>query len=152
MLKTNSVFYFDSSDFINISHHYIDHANYKLADQAIKMGLNQHPDNVDLMLLNSELLIFNSKYDAAIDVLNFVEEIEPENREVYLQKATIYSKNNLSEEAIQILKNALTLIDDKIDIWNMIAIEFLLIEDFESAIPFFKKMHRIWWWRLSVSV
>lgn len=139
MLKTNSVFYFDSSDFINISHHYIDHANYKLADQAIKMGLNQHPDNVDLMLLNSELLIFNSKYDAAIDVLNFVEEIEPENREVYLQKATIYSKNNLSEEAIQILKNALTFIDDKIDIWNMIAIEFLLIEDFESAIPFFKK-------------
>ena len=139
MLKTNSVFYFDSNDFINISHHYIDQANYKLAGRAVKMGLNQHPNNVDLMLLNSELLIFNSKYDAAYEILNFVQEIDPENREVYLQKATIYSKNNLSEEAIEILKSALSFIDDKIDIWNMIAMEFLLIEDFESAIPFFKK-------------
>ena len=139
MLKTNSVFYFDSNDFINISHHYIDQANYKLAGRAVKMGLNQHPNNVDLMLLNSELLIFNSKYDAAYEILNFVQEIDPENREVYLQKATIYSKNNISEEAIEILKSALSFIDDKIDIWNMIAMEFLLIEDFESAIPFFKK-------------
>jgi tetratricopeptide (TPR) repeat protein len=56
-----------------------------------------------------------------------------------LQKATIYSKNNLSEEAIDILKRALTFIDDKLEIWNMIAMEFLLLEDFESAIPFFKK-------------
>ena len=72
-------------------------------------------------------------------ILNFVEEIDPENREVYLQKATIYSKNNLSEEAIEILKSALSFIDDKLEIWNMIAMEFLLLEDFESAIPFFKK-------------
>ena len=139
MLKTNSVFYFDSNDFINISHHYIDQANYKLAGRAVKMGLNQHPNNIDLMLINSELLIFNSKYDDAYEILNFVQEIDPENREVYLQKATIYSKNNLSEEAIDILKSALSFIDDKIDIWNMIAMEFLLIEDFDSAIPFFKK-------------
>ena len=139
MLKTNSVFYFDSNDFISISHHYIDQANYKLASRAINMGLNQHPNNIDLMLLNSELLIFNSKYDDAYQILSFVEEIDPENREVYLQKATIYSKNNLSEEAIEILKNALSFIDEKFDIWNMIAMEFLLIEDFESAIPFFKK-------------
>ena len=139
MLKTNTVFYFDSSDFINISHHFIDQANFSLAKKAIKMGLEQHPNNIDLMLLKSELLIFNSKYDDAYKILNFVEEIDPENREVYLQKATIYSKNNLSEEAIEILKSALSFIDDKLEIWNMIAMEFLLLEDFESAIPFFKK-------------
>lgn len=113
MLKTNTVFYFDSSDFITISHHYIDQANFSLANKAIKMGLDQHPNNIDLMLLNSELLIFNSKYKEAYKILNFVEEIDPENREIYLQKATIYSKNNLSEEAIDILKRALTFIDEK---------------------------------------
>ena len=116
MLKTNNVFYFDSTDFIDISHHYIDNANYKLANKAVDMGLNQHPNNIDLMLLNSELLIFNSKYDDASKILNFVQEIDPENREVYLQKATIYSKNNLSQEAIEILKKALLIIDDKVDI------------------------------------
>tara|TARA_B100000575_G_scaffold171612_1_gene137428 strand:- start:31509 stop:32825 length:1317 start_codon:yes stop_codon:yes gene_type:complete len=139
MLKTNTVFYFDSSDFINISHHYIDEANFSLAEKSIKMGLEQHPNNIDLMLLKSELLIFDSRYEDAYKILNYVEEIDPENREVYLQRATIYSKNNLSEEAIDILKKALLFIDDKIDFWNMIAMEFLLIEDFKSAIPFFKK-------------
>ena len=43
MLKTNNVFYFDSTEFILISHHYIDQANYSLAEKSIKMGLNQHP-------------------------------------------------------------------------------------------------------------
>ena len=125
MLKTNTVFYFDSSDFINISHHYIDQANFSLADKAIKMGLDQHPNNVDLMLLNSELLIFNSDYKKAYKILNFIEEIDPENREVYLQKATIYSKNNLSEEAIDILKRALVFIDDKIEISPILKLLFL---------------------------
>ena len=50
MLKTNAVFYFDSTEFILISHHYIDQANYSLAEKSIKMGLNQHPNNTDLML------------------------------------------------------------------------------------------------------
>ena len=128
MLKTNTVFYFDSSDFISISHHFIDQANFSLAEKAIKMGLEQHPNNIDLMLLKSELLIFNSKYEDAYKILNFVEEIDPENREVYLQKATIYSKNNLSEEAIEILKSALSFIDDKLEVWNMIAMEFLHLD------------------------
>ena len=109
MLKTNTVFYFDSTEFISISHHYIDQANYSLAEKSIKMGLDQHPNNTDLMLLNSELLIFNSKYEDAYEILNYLEEVDPENREVYLQKATIYSKNNLSDEAIAILKRALLL-------------------------------------------
>tara|TARA_B100000989_G_scaffold144619_1_gene107702 strand:- start:4661 stop:5977 length:1317 start_codon:yes stop_codon:yes gene_type:complete len=139
MLKTNNVFYFDSTEFIFISHHYIDQANYSLAEKSVKLGLNQHPNNTDLLLLSSELHIFNSNYEDAYEILNYLQEIDPENREVYLQKATIYSKNNHSEEAIAILKKALLFIDDKLDIWNMIAMEFLLIEDFTSAIPFFKK-------------
>ena len=48
-------------------------------------------------------------------LLNYIQKIDPENREVYLQRATICSKNNLSNEAIEILKNALQFIDDKID-------------------------------------
>jgi hypothetical protein len=92
MLKTNTVFYFDSSDFITISHHYIDQANFSLANKAIKMGLDQHPNNIDLMLLNSELLIFNSKYKEAYKILNFVEEIDPENREFTFRRLQFTQK------------------------------------------------------------
>ena len=139
MLKTNTNYYFDSTEFINITHHYIDNANFSLAEKAISMGLEQHPSNIDLMLLNSELLIFNSNYDDAYKVLDIVEEIDPINKEVYLQKATIYSKNNLGKKAIEILKKALEFSDDKYEIWNMIGMEFLLLEEFNSATPFFEK-------------
>ncbi len=139
MLKTNTNYYFDSTDFINITHHYIDNANFSLAERAISMGLEQHPSNTDLMLLNSELLIFNSNFNDAYKILDLVEEIDPINKEVYLQKATIYSKNNLGKKAIEILKKALDFSDDKIEIWNMIGMEFLLLEEYNSAIPFFEK-------------
>ena len=139
MLRTNTNLYFDSTEFINITHHYIDNANFSLAEKAISMGLQQHPNNIDLMLLSSELLIFNSNYDSAYKILNFVEEIDPINKEVYLQKATIYSKNNLGQKAIEILKKALDFSDDKYEIWNMIGMEFLLLEEYNSAIPFFEK-------------
>ena len=139
MLKTNTNYYFDSTEFINITHHYIDNANFSLAEKAISMGLEQHPSNIDLMLLNSELLIFNSNYDDAYKILDVVEEIDPINKEVYLQKATIYSKNNLGKKAIEILKKALEFSDDKYEIWNMIGMEFLLLEEHNSAIPFFEK-------------
>ena len=39
MLKTNTNYYFDSTEFINITHHYIDNANFSLAEKAISMGL-----------------------------------------------------------------------------------------------------------------
>ena len=139
MLKTNTNYYFDSTEFINITHHYIDNANFSLAEKAISMGLDQHPSNIDLMLLNSELLIFNSNYDVAYKILDVVEVIDPINKEVYLQKATIYSKNNLGKKAIEILKKALDFSDDKYEIWNMIGMEFLLLEEYNSAIPFFEK-------------
>ena len=42
MLKTNTNYYFDSTEFINITHHYIDNANFSLAEKAISMGLEQH--------------------------------------------------------------------------------------------------------------
>ena len=84
-------------------------------------------------------MIFNSNYDDAYKILDVVEEIDPINKEVYLQKATIYSKNNLGKKAIEILKKALELSDDKNEIWNMIGMEFLLLEEYNSAIPFFEK-------------
>ena len=49
------------------------------------MGLNQHPNNTDLMLLKSEpsFLILTMKKPRNT---NYLEEIDPENREVYFKK------------------------------------------------------------------
>ena len=56
MLKTNSVYFFDSIEFEEIIHYYIDSGKTSLAKKAIKLALKQHPKSVVLKLLKAELL------------------------------------------------------------------------------------------------
>jgi len=55
MLKTNSVFFFDSSAFVTIVHHYMDNGKIALAQKAVKLGLGQHPSSIELQLVKVEL-------------------------------------------------------------------------------------------------
>ena len=58
MLKTNNVFFFDSNEFENIIHHYLEIGKIALAKKAINLGLDQHPSSVNLRLFKVEILIF----------------------------------------------------------------------------------------------
>ena len=89
MLKTNQVLFFDALEFENIIHHYIDFAQFNLAKKAIKMGMEQHPENVELMLLKSELFLVDGSFNEAENMLNDIERISPEHEEIFLQRANI---------------------------------------------------------------
>ena len=56
MLKTNSVYFFDSVEFEEIVHYYLDSGKNSLAKKAINLGLKQHPNSVMLKLLQAECL------------------------------------------------------------------------------------------------
>ena len=101
MLKTNQVLFFDAIEFENIIHHYIDFAQYTLAKKALKMGMEQHPQNIELMLLNSEVLIFDGALKEADDLLVEIERISPDHEEIFLQRANILSKKKDHPGAIQ---------------------------------------------------
>ena len=55
MLKTNHIYFFDAQEFEDIVLHYIGYGQNQLAKKAIKMGLDQHPHNIELLLLQSEI-------------------------------------------------------------------------------------------------
>ena len=55
MLKTNHVLFFDSSEFENIIHHYLEIGKIGLAKKAIKLGLSQHPTSTSLKLFQIEV-------------------------------------------------------------------------------------------------
>ena len=65
MLKTNSVYFFDASEFEEIIMHYIDNGKFSLANKAIQLGLKQHPKSVDIKLVHVELLILEEKFENA---------------------------------------------------------------------------------------
>ena len=133
MLKTNDIYFFDLVEFEEIIIHYLDAGKHNLAKKAVKLGLEQHPHSVDLKLLQVELFIFEDNLDSAVILLKIIENIDPNNDEVFIQKATIASKQSNHKEAILNLKKALSFTQEKVDVWSLLGMEYLYLDDYENA-------------------
>lgn len=139
MLKTNKVLFFDSEEFEDIILHYLDSGKINLAKKALKLGLEQHPRSTGLKLVQVELLVFDDKLDMAERLLNDLYAIEPTNEEVYIQKANIYSKRDQHDKAVEFLKVALKYTDDLADVYSLIGMEYLFMDNLELAKESFVK-------------
>ncbi len=133
MLKTNMVYFFDTTEFENIVEYYLNVGKHTLAKRALQLGLEQHPYSIALKLLKVETLIFDNDIERAIELLREIEAIEPNNDEVFIQKAIILSKHKKHKEAIEILKKALEFVEDNVDVWDMIGMEYLYMDDYKNA-------------------
>ena len=138
MLKTNLIYFFDAQEFEDIIIHYLGFGENQLAKKALKMALEQHPSSYELMLLQSEILILEEKYELALEVLEYVEKINPFDEEIALQKASISSKKGDHKGSINQLHQALSISKDPLEIWNLLGMEHLLAEEFKEASFFFK--------------
>lgn len=142
MLKTNHVLFFDSNEFENIIHHYLENGKIALAKKAIKMGLEQHPTSVNLKLFKTEIYILEDKLEEADKLLDELYEIEPTNEEIYIQKAGVLSKRDEHQKAIHTLLIAMDLTNDDEDIADLnalIGMEYLFLDQFENARDYFIK-------------
>lgn len=133
MLKTNKICFFDSEEFENIILHYLDSGKLNLSKKALKLGLEQHPNSVGLKLVQVELLVFEDKLEKAEKLLNEIQAIDPRNDEVYIQRASIYSKQNKHHKAIEALNLALQYTEDFADVYSLLGMEFLYIDEISQA-------------------
>ncbi|MCG9792380.1 tetratricopeptide repeat protein [Flavobacterium algicola] len=133
MLKTNKVFFFDSEEFEEIILHYLDMGKSALAKKALKLALDQHPKSTGLKLVQVEMLIFEEKLEIAERLLNELYAIEPNNEEIYIQKANICSKRDQHEKAVEYLNIALEFTEDYADVYNLIGMEHLFMDNLELA-------------------
>jgi tetratricopeptide (TPR) repeat protein len=139
MLKTNAIYFFDLVEFEEIIIHYLDAGKHALAKKAVKLGLQQHPASVDLKLLQVEIYVFEDELDKAEMLLKIIERLEPNNDEVFIQKAAISSKKGNHKLAIELLKKALAFTDDKVDVWSLLGMEYLYLDNFRNARLTFQK-------------
>ena len=116
-----------------------DSGEINLARKAVSMALNQHDNNTQLILLKSELLILEGDIDNSYSLLKEIESIEPNNQELLIQKATIYSKKNQHNRAIKILKKSLDFIDDPSEVWMLLGMEYMMDSNYYEAQKYFKK-------------
>ncbi len=139
MLKTNHVLFFDSEEFENIIHYYLNQGKIALAKKAIKLGLDQHTTSINLKLFKVEVYVFEDKLVEADTLLNELYSLDPMNEEIYIQKANILSKKDEHQQAIDVLKKALRLTDDVIDLYSLIGMEYLFLDQYENAKIYFMK-------------
>jgi tetratricopeptide (TPR) repeat protein len=133
MLKTNKVLFFDSEEFEEIILHYLDMGKAALAKKALKLALDQHPKSTGLKLVQVEMLVYDEKLDIAEKLLNELYAIEPTNEEIFIQKANIYSKRDQHDKAVELLNTALEYTDDYADVYNLIGMEYLFMDNLEMA-------------------
>jgi len=133
MLKTDDIYFFDAEDFEDIIHHYLNNGKISLAKKAIKISLKQHPDSIQLKLLDVEVMVFENNFDAAEKLLDKLQLLDPSNEEIYIQRANILSKKDNHEGAIQLLNKALELSNDSFDIHSLLGMEYLFMDDFKMA-------------------
>ncbi|WP_306352854.1 tetratricopeptide repeat protein [Flavobacterium sp. '19STA2R22 D10 B1'] len=133
MLKTNKVLFFDSEEFEDIILHYLDIGKNNLAKKALKLALEQHPKSTGLKLVQIEMLVYEDKLEIAEKMLNELYAIEPTNEEIYIQKANIFSKKDNHEKAVELLKIALKYTDDYADVYSLIGMEYLFMDNLEYA-------------------
>lgn len=139
MLKTNSILFFDSEEFEEIIHYYLENGKIALAKKATKLGLAQHPSSTNLKLFRVEMYIFENELDTAEALLDELYVLEQSNEEIYIQKANIFSRRDKHKEAIQLLKQALSITNDEADVLSLMGMEYLFMEDFENAKYYFMK-------------
>ena len=101
MLKTDDVYFFDAEDFEEIIHHYLNNGKISLGKKAIQIGLEQHPNSMELKLLQVEVLAFEDKFEAAETLLDEIQNINAANEEVFIQRANIRSKQDKHQEAVE---------------------------------------------------
>ncbi len=142
MLKTNDILFFDSNEFENIIHHYLENGKVALAKRAIKLGLEQHPTSINLRLFQVEILVVENKFPEANDILEMLHDLEPRNEEIFIQKANVLSKQDEHQKAIDTLLIAISMSntpDDDADLYALVGMEYLFLDQFDNAIVYFKK-------------
>ncbi|MDC6389874.1 hypothetical protein PP182_14335 [Maribacter sp. PR1] len=133
MLRTDDVYFFDAEDFEDIVHHYLNNGKISLAKKGIKIGLQQHPGSTELKLLQVEVMVFENNLDYAERLLDELQLLDANNEEIYIQRANIFSKRDNHEAAVAFLHKALDLTSNSFDIYSLLGMEYLFMDDFKLA-------------------
>ncbi|WP_405381589.1 tetratricopeptide repeat protein [Maribacter sp. LLG6340-A2] len=139
MLKTDDVYFFDAEDFEDIIHHYLNHGKISLAKKGIKIGLQQHPASIELKLLQVEVLVFENQIEKAEALLDELQLLDHQNEEIYIQRANIFSKQDNHEAAVELLRKALAFSTNSFDIYSLLGMEYLFMDNFNEAKKSFMK-------------
>lgn len=133
MLETRKTLYFDVSDIEIIIYQYLDDGDSHSAMAALKLGLEQHPNNQSLLFLKADILVEQNKLHQAEDLLKQLLILTPHDEDILFLLASVYSFLDNSTKCIKVLSELIDTSNDNIHYKNNLAIEYFKIKEFEKA-------------------
>lgn len=133
MLETRKTLYFDVSDIEIIVFKYLDDGDSNSAMAALKLGLEQHPNNQSLLFLKADILVEQDKLHQAEDLLKQLLVLTPHDEDILFLLASVYSFLDNSTKCIKILSELIDTSNDNIHYKNNLAIEYFKIKEFKKA-------------------
>ena len=136
--------FFDSGELEDIIYYYFSESELVKARIAINYAIEQFPTEVSFQVFKAQYFLNNGEPEKALARLNSLDAMDPQNPDISLTRATVYSTMHKHAEAIREYQKALTKVDEDVDeILTNIAFEYQNLRDYKKAAEHLKKAIQI---------
>lgn len=146
MQRSDAHTFFELDTLEHIIEYYEDHFEFDKALDVIDLAANQHPYSATVLIKKAQLLIDRKDFEAALLLLEKAQLFAPNELDIILLQAEVYTYLNAYNEAIALLNTALeryTDTDNKIDLLLTIADIYEISGNENKAYLYYKKVLRI---------
>jgi len=132
--------FFDSGELEDIIYYYFSESELHKARKAIDYAIEQFPAEVSFQVFKAQYFLNNGEPEKALARLNSLDALDPQNPDILLTRATVYSSMHKHAEAINEYQKALTKVDEDLDeIHTSIAFEYQNQGEYVKAADHLKK-------------
>jgi tetratricopeptide (TPR) repeat protein len=132
--------FFDSGELEDIIYYYFSESELVKARKAIDYAIEQFPAETSFQVFKAQYFLNNGEPEKALARLNSLDSIDPQNPDISLTRATVYSTMHKHAEAIREYQKAITKVDEDLDeIHTSIAFEYQNLRNFKKAAEHLKK-------------
>lgn len=137
-LNSKDSFYLDVEELLLVADYYMKKGQENKAVSVLKIGLNLHLNNTEILFQMGIVYYNKMEYEKAIESINLAQNIDPLMNEVNLLRAEIYSAQQESSKSIENYLLFITNASEKErnEIYSDLAWEYESEEDFENALKY----------------
>jgi tetratricopeptide (TPR) repeat protein len=136
--------FFDSGELEDIIYYYFSESELRKARRAIDFAIEQFPAEVSFQVFKAQYFLNNGEPEKALARLNSLDAIDPQNPDILLTRATVYSSMHKHADAIKEYQKALSKVDEDLDeIHTSIAFEYQNQGEYNKAAEHLKKAIRL---------
>lgn len=137
MLNKKTTAFFDLDVYEDIIYHYIEKNQLSKAFKACELANETYPYSAVPLFLKAQVLVRSGSPKEALNYIEKVESIQPNDVETIVTKANIYASLGKHKQAISTIERVLNLGVERESIYGFIAQNYLKINNYEKSYEYF---------------